>query len=601
MPGRRANGGETMARSWLAGIIILVLILSSFIPTAGKALAAPRAADPPGWYALPNGGLNVAVPNGVYALAEYQGSLYVGGSFTQTFDGAVTNLNNIASYDGSAWHALPHQGLRHAAGGSDVRAMIVYNGSLYVGGTFTQTFDNAVTNLNYIARYDGTTWQALPKNGLNALVLAFAIYGGDLYVAGGFDQTADGTLLNLGNIVRFDGAAWHALPNQGLNCGGGCPGPFAPSVGALQTYGGDLYVGGAFSQTADGVVMNLNNITRYDGATWHTLANNGLNNSVYGFGVYAGDLYVGGNYLKTADTTKDLFFLSRYDGSAWYALPNESVDSAAVAFFAVGSDLYTGGSFTDSADGLVDDLNQIARFDGSAWHPLPNKGLAGGNRVVRTLLKFGDDLFVGGDFTRTFASITLNYIGRLVLPVPVPSKVRRNPRELRSLPSTGFAPRVQTEVGFQPPGKAYTDLGELWLEIPRLKLKRPIVGVPYDENTWDVSWLAGQVGYLEGTAFPTWAGNSVITGHVYDRSGLPGPFAKLETLAYDDQVIIHAWGQEYIYQVRSNRLVSPNDKSILKHQTYPWVTLLTCQGYNPTTDSYRMRRLVSAVLVRVTP
>jgi LPXTG-site transpeptidase (sortase) family protein len=93
----------------------------------------------------------------------------------------------------------------------------------------------------------------------------------------------------------------------------------------------------------------------------------------------------------------------------------------------------------------------------------------------------------------------------------------------------------------------------------------------------------------------------VITGHVYDRSGLPGPFAKLETLAYDDQVIIHAWGQKYIYQVRSNGLVSPNDKSILKHQTYPWVTLLTCQGYNPTTDAYRMRRLVRAVLVRVTP
>jgi LPXTG-site transpeptidase (sortase) family protein len=66
-------------------------------------------------------------------------------------------------------------------------------------------------------------------------------------------------------------------------------------------------------------------------------------------------------------------------------------------------------------------------------------------------------------------------------------------------------------------------------------------------------------------------------------------------------VIIHAWGQRYIYQVRSVTEVRPQDISILSHEDISWLTLVTCQGYDEESDSYRMRVAVRAVLVKVEP
>ena len=125
------------------------------------------------------------------------------------------------------------------------------------------------------------------------------------------------------------------------------------------------------------------------------------------------------------------------------------------------------------------------------------------------------------------------------------------------------------------------------------------MGVPIIEDTWDVTWLSHQAGWLTGTAFPSYIGNSVVTAHVYLPSGLPGPFVELNQLTWDDRVIIHAFGKQYIYQVRSNDLITADDKSALQHEEYSWITLLTCKGYNEITDSYNYRIMIRAVLTDV--
>jgi LPXTG-site transpeptidase (sortase) family protein len=120
------------------------------------------------------------------------------------------------------------------------------------------------------------------------------------------------------------------------------------------------------------------------------------------------------------------------------------------------------------------------------------------------------------------------------------------------------------------------------------------------ERSWDVTWLSDQAGWLQGTAFPTWSGNSVLTGHVYDANGNEGPFVHLDTLWYGDQIYIHAWGQLYIYEVRSRLTLSPNSVStVIRHEDYPWVTLVTCQGYNEKTNSYLYRTVIKAVLMKI--
>jgi LPXTG-site transpeptidase (sortase) family protein len=168
------------------------------------------------------------------------------------------------------------------------------------------------------------------------------------------------------------------------------------------------------------------------------------------------------------------------------------------------------------------------------------------------------------------------------------------------LPGTGFRPGSRTLLPRQPQSRMYSDLGSLWLEIPSLGVNATILGIPVADRAWDVSWLGDRIGWLEGTAFPTWSGNSVLTGHVYDANGQPGPFINLHRLHWGDSIIIHAWGQEYHYKVRSVQTkVSAGDTRALQHEEYPWLTLTTCQGYDERSDSYRWRVVVRAVQVRV--
>ncbi len=170
-----------------------------------------------------------------------------------------------------------------------------------------------------------------------------------------------------------------------------------------------------------------------------------------------------------------------------------------------------------------------------------------------------------------------------------------------SLPKTGFAPHKISSLPAQPAESAYSAMGDLWLEIPSQKAQANIVGVPQVNNNWDVTWLGNDAGWLNGTAFPTWEGNSVLTAHVTNADGLPGPFANLKNMKYGDQIIVHLYGEKYTFEVRSTRLTSPYSTSFAyKHlDGHAYLTLITCQSYNSDSDVYTYRRIVRAVLVKV--
>jgi LPXTG-site transpeptidase (sortase) family protein len=168
-----------------------------------------------------------------------------------------------------------------------------------------------------------------------------------------------------------------------------------------------------------------------------------------------------------------------------------------------------------------------------------------------------------------------------------------------SLPATGFEPGVITTLPRQPQNEAYRAT-DLWLEIPSLGIKNmTIVGVPLTNKQWDVTWLEKNAGWLNGTSFPTWEGNSVITGHVYLSNGRPGPFVDLSKLKYGDKVMVHAYGFVYIYEIRENKTVKPDDKSAFKHEEKSWITLITCKSYNEATKTYSSRIVVRAVLLKI--
>jgi len=182
--------------------------------------------------------------------------------------------------------------------------------------------------------------------------------------------------------------------------------------------------------------------------------------------------------------------------------------------------------------------------------------------------------------------------------LPVHSAVSTEPL-YDKLPDTGFMPDQITLLPNKPAGLMYSNIDGLTIEIPRLKLKTEILGVPQNLQTgeWDVSWLSDQVGWLNDTAFPTASGNSLLTAHVYLANGEPGPFVDLGTLKWGDRILIRSSGEVYVYEVREIKSVLPSNQTVFKHEEKAWITLITCQGYNERTGEYARRKVVRAVLI----
>jgi LPXTG-site transpeptidase (sortase) family protein len=248
--------------------------------------------------------------------------------------------------------------------------------------------------------------------------------------------------------------------------------------------------------------------------------------------------------------------------------------------------------------GSVTYANNTATFSVNGGQPLPNGTyrlfVCGSTSIVDPLnnaLKLVGVNGAGTDFIRNFSVL-------IVPPEITPPEI--TPGSTSFIPVTGFAPGVVTTLPVQPLAEAYSDLGDLWLEIPHLGVQISIVGIPRKNGNWDVSWLSNQAGYLDGSAYPTSTGNSVMTAHVYLSNGKPGPFVNLSTLIWGDEIIIHASGKQYVYQVQAVTQVKPDAVStMLKHEDASWLTLVTCKGYNPTTGGYQYRILVRAVLIKV--
>ncbi|MDE3091123.1 MAG: hypothetical protein KGJ80_17245, partial [Chloroflexota bacterium] len=349
------------------------------------------------------------------------GDLYVGGTFTQTVDGMVNNLNGIAKFSGGAWSALPNNGLADFLGSpGSVTALAVSGSDVYVGGYFNQTADTTVQNLNGLAKLTGgTTWTALPGNGFYGGIQALAVNGsGDLYVGGSFNQTADGGTTNLNNFAKLSGGTWSS-PNGGLDGG----------VSALAISGNDIYVGGGFTQSYDGTFLNLNSIAKLTGGTtWSPLPNNGLERngnvaSVLALAVSGSTLYVGGYFTGTSDgTVKTLNNIAKLSGGKWSPLAGNSLNDIVRALAISGNDLYVAGNFSQTFDGSVMDLNHIAKYGSGGWFSLPNQGL---DKTGLALAVRGQDIYVGGAFTKTFDNAVpdLNYIARYQAPAPAPAQL----------------------------------------------------------------------------------------------------------------------------------------------------------------------------------
>ena len=156
----------------------------------------------------------------------YNGELYVCGSF---YAGSGTGMLGIAKWNGSDWVGVGPMGV-----GSST-CMAVYEGKLYVGGYFSSMMNPALPG-NHIASWDGNSWDNVGGGigNSNGNVYEMMVHDGLLYVAGAFTSVGG---ISAPFIATWDGHEWCDLGSTSDN-----------GIDAIEEFQDTLYIGGAFTE-----------------------------------------------------------------------------------------------------------------------------------------------------------------------------------------------------------------------------------------------------------------------------------------------------------------------------------------------------------------
>ena len=134
------------------------------------------------------------------------------------------------------------------------------------------------------------------------------------------------------------------------------------------------------------------------------------------------------------------------------------------------------------------------------------------------------------------------------------------------------------------------------LEVPALNLDAPVVELPIQDKTWDMSGVTDEIAHLGGTANPGEKSNMLLAGHVTLRIGA-GPFLHLDSLKAGDTAIVYSGEEAYTYRVIGKKYVPPDDVSIAYPTSEPILTLITCTRWDAQNRKYTERVAVIARLV----
>lgn len=331
----------------------------------------------------------------VKCMAVYNNKLYAGGEFA---DHGPLPLSCIGAWDGTRWDSLG-SGMPNSLFGPS--ALATYNGDLYAGGATIYTAGGVP--VHNIAKWNGASWSKVGSGiSVYGTIYAMAVYNGNLYVGGTFD-TAGGIPVN--NIAMWNGTTWSAV-------GGGITGwSNYTSVKSLFVYNGELYVGGEFYNAGGNPAFN---IATWNGTKWSALGVGGVYGGRYSVNAitsYNGNLYVAGIFDTAGNIPAKN--IAMWNGSTWSALGNgitpssTSFGQGVLALCSYNNLLYVGGGF--DTVGAIPDSGGVASWDGTKWAYVA--GFKGGPIVNQSpavwgLTVYNGYLFACGyfDSTSTFRS-----------------------------------------------------------------------------------------------------------------------------------------------------------------------------------------------------
>ena len=342
------------------------LYAGGYFDTAGTVKAHSIAKwDGSTWSSLGSGigGINGSVDD---ILFDRKGNLIVSGNFSIA---GGKGAENIALWNGAEWSPL---GQKDGNGlNNTVNSLVTTkDGHIYAGGYCTT---GGIKTLNYIAKWEDTTWIAVGP-GLNSPILALAAdSAGNLY-AGGKAGPAGSPLL-----AKWDGTAW-SFPGNGQFDG------YTAIDALVVDKTGVLYAGGNIGIAGKAEA----HIVKWNGSSWSEVGN-GFNGQVSSLAFdHNGVLYAGGNFNAAGSIIAH--HIAKWDGGVWSSLGSGTNDSISVLAVDNDNNLYAGGGF-DYAGSIT--AHHIAKWDGSTWNSFGNGTLG---IVDAIAIDDHENIYVGGTF-----------------------------------------------------------------------------------------------------------------------------------------------------------------------------------------------------------
>ncbi len=335
-------------------------------------------------------GLNALSPGlferrGLFALANYNGSLYAAGSFGL---GSTASFVNVARFTGTNW---VNTGVLFDR---PVHGLAVYGGELIACGDFNNA---GPTQARRIAAWNGATWRPLASGLRGRLdeVRALAVYGGELIAAGSFD--AAGAVSTPG-IARWNGTRWTSL-------GSGVGTQTGDEIEALALYGGELYAAGDFRE-ASGV--QVGGIARWNGTRWAAVGD-ATRGWVETLTLWNGELVATGDLRPPGVSTSRT--VAKWNGTRWASFgDDQQIGGYPATGASYNGTLYIGGSLSE-AGGV--DVEGITSWNGSAWTRTPgliNDDLLSPN--IKSLAIWNGGLMFGGLFNSVSEFGEVRNLGR---------------------------------------------------------------------------------------------------------------------------------------------------------------------------------------------
>jgi len=334
------------------------------------------------WLELGTGINALNANDNIYSICiDHSGKLYAGGAFY-----GPDSLSYVAQWDGTNWTKLGSIYESDTASINYILSLCLDDsGYLYAAGFFTNVYWH-----EYVAKWDGTSWQELGTGGTTGLMIYNSIQSictdkfGNVYAAA--DYYDFGSVPRTG-VLKWNGGSWSELGSGsvGLNANYEIYSICADSFG-------NVYAAGGFDDSTGKCY-----VAKWNGSSWSELGQGfeGLGASIKTMCLDgSGNVYVGGSFY---DTVTNLPFIGKWNGLAWTKLETGIDPSANILTICTDNsgNVYAAGLIINSG------YSYVIKWDGITWGYFctgVSDSEGTGNRIHTICAQNTGEIYAAGSF-----------------------------------------------------------------------------------------------------------------------------------------------------------------------------------------------------------